>query len=139
MWKFGYLALGLILAGCQGGAAPQKTASSPAPTKPRSIVGNWITDDSAKDYTEGIYFRADGNFVRWGTEAEGGWSTGGKYTVKGNRVHFKSQAPNRDNFGPKEDDLEGEAELTWKGTDRIEFSGHGRKLALHFAPKEYQK
>ena len=117
---------------------PAKSTTSPKPkaAPPRTLVGNWLKEKS-KDYIEGVYFYANGKFARWGREPEGGWSTPGDYTLKDNKVHFKCIAPSLDNFGEDDDAIEGEAELVWLSDDKIEFRGHGRKLALtRLAEKE---
>ena len=115
-----------------GSAQGSIQTTPPKPVSP--LVGSWIYDSSTKNYTEGLYFRPDGKFVRWGREAEGGWSVGGTYKVVGTRVHFKGSTPNAYNFWKNEDDLEGEAELKWVSSTKIVFWGHGRKLALHRDP-----
>jgi len=119
------------------GSAPAKSVAPPKPVPKTShtLVGNWLKEKS-KDYIEGVYFYPNGKFARWGREPEGGWSTPGDYSLKGNKIHFKCIAPSLDNFGKDDDAIEGEAELVWITDDKIEFRGHGRKLALTRLPKE---
>lgn len=99
--------------------APASRSGTEVPAPERSIAsveGNWLFLPKSSNYNDGIYFDGKDRYARWGREAEGGFSSPGKYSQSDTTLTFTNEFT----YWPDGEEMKGKAEILVLTDEQLE-------------------